>query len=234
VLCAFGPLAAACVAVGVLATELWRVRTLVVAGVPPDLEFVPSYPSEHPWLDEAGFRCELVALAELGFQPLADYSITYPGAPDGFARVLVNPSMRVYAEVNQVRQGAQTVEVATQFVSSMEKGWSLQTSGREAMPVAVAFMRAPRALWRSIPGVSLAELLDDHVRLRARLCRDLAIHIGADGTIEAYFEAQRTDHRARAEALRHTNVITGIIRGLRGERTRTEEWLGEYGAHAPA
>lgn len=230
VLWAFGPLFALAAAAGVVGIELWRVRKLVVAAMPPDLEFVPSHPSEHAWLDEAGFRHELVALAELGFEPLADYSIAYPGAPDTFARVLVHPSKRVYAEVNQARQGAETVGVATMFGSSMTKGWSLQTSNREAMPVTVAFMRAPRTLWRSLPEASVAELLDDHIALRTRLCHDIDLEVSGDGTIEGYFEAQRTEHRARSEALRRTNVVTGIARGLKGERARTTEWLGEYAA----
>ncbi len=228
VLWAFGPLAASITGAGVMLLELWRVRTAVRSGVPEMLAFVPSRPADHPWLDPDGFRQELDALAQIGFRTVADYSIDYPNAPKGLARVLVHQELCVYAEVSQVRDRGNITPTTTSLTSMLDDGWSLQTTSLEPLPVAVAFMQAKRSVWRSIPGALVEELLADHTLLRARMCADLGIRIGGDGTLERYFELQQRGHEARRAALYSTNIVTGIARGIAAERRPAREWFGEY------
>jgi hypothetical protein len=223
-----GPLAALIGGALLLAAELWRIRRAVTSGMPDRLEFVPSRPADHPWVDTEAFRRELEALAELGFHPVADYQVVYPGAPDGLARVLVSPEAQVYAEVNQTRSGAHTTSVATTLISAMSDGWSLQTSSRGPMPLSVAFMRRPRAMWRSLPQAAPQELLGDHLALRERAARDLHVSAGGDGTLNGFFALQQIEHQARRAALLETNILRGLVRGVACERKAPTQWLGDY------
>ena len=225
---AMGPIAALVVGATVIVVELSRVRSILRAGVPETLGFVPSRPADHPWLDADGFRRELGELDELDFEPTADYTITYPNAPTGLARVLVHPKLCVYAEVSQVRDKGKVTPTTTCLTSMLENGWSLQTSSLEPPAVAVAFMKAKRSVWRSLPQAPVAELLADHLGLRDRMCADLGLRLGGDGTLERYFELQQTGHEARREALLHTNIVTGIARGIAAERRPARQWFGEY------
>lgn len=229
---AFGLVAATGVGAGLVALELWRVRHAVLRGTPAEVDFVPTSPTDHPWIDGEAFKHELQQLEELGFHAIADYAVIYPGAPRGFARVLIHPAQRVYAEVNQVKQGRTPLPVATTFESALTDGWSVQSTTREPMPVAYAFMRSPKAIWRSRPGAELPELLGDHLELRHRVCRDLGVRPSGEGTVDGYFAVQRENHRRRATAVCETNVVTGIARGLRCERSARREWLGDYAAAA--
>jgi hypothetical protein len=208
--------------------ELWRIRRAVTVGMPARIEFVPSRPADHPWIDTDAFRRELEALAELGFSPVADYEVVYPGAPDGLARVLVNAEARVYAEVSQARAGTRATPVATSLTSVMSDGWSLQTSSREPTAVAVAFMQTHRAMWRSLPQATPQDLLADHLELRERAGCDLGVGVGGDGSLNGYFTQQQIEHQARRAALVATNVIRGLVRGISCERTMPSQWLGEY------
>jgi hypothetical protein len=225
---AFGPLAAVSAGAAVTGLELWRVRSAVRSGIPEALTFCPSRPADHPWLDADAFHHDLSALETLGFLPVADYTIVYPKAPTGLARVLVHTDHCVYAEVNQVRRKGRTTPVTTTLTSLLDDGWSLQTTTQEPLPVAVAFMQTRRLLWRTLPSATVAELLDDHTELRTRICADLGVGVGGDGTLERYFELQKSSHEARRDALRHTNVVTGIARGIAAERHPRREWFGEY------
>ncbi len=231
---AFGPFAAVPVGVAVIGAELWRVRSAVRSGVPEVLEFIPSRPADHPWLDADGFRRELGALDELGFEPAADYTILYPNAPTGLARVLVHPQLCVYAEVNQVRHKGRITPTTTCLTSMLDDGWSLQTTSLEPLPVAVAFMQAKRSVWRSMPDAPVAELLADHTELRTRMSADLNVRVGGDGTLDRYFELQQTGHQARRATLYSTNTLIGIARGLAAERRPARHWFGEYSPHRPA
>jgi hypothetical protein len=225
---AFGPLVAVAVAAAVAGLELRRVRAAVRAGMPTELTFVPSRPTDHTWLDADEFREALTALGEIGFRPVADFTISYPKAPDGFARVLIREDLRVYAEVNQVRHHGQSTPVTMTITSILDDGWSLQTTSEEPLPVIVAFMKARRALWRSLPDRSAAELLTDHMEVRKRMCADLRVGVGGDGTLERYFAAQADGHAARREALLTTSVVAGLARGIGAERRPKKEWLGDY------
>jgi hypothetical protein len=224
----------AATALVLLAMELRRVRRAVLSGMPAAVEFQPTRPADHPWLDDEGFRSELAALQSLGFLPIADYRVAYPGAPDGFARVLVHPGHRVYAEVNQLRKGAVQTPVATALQSVMDDGWSLQTSSQEPFAVTAALVRPRRSVWRSRPGAAPADLLDDHLALRERMCRDLGIRVGGEGTVDGWFAVQRDGHREQADALRRVNIVMGILRGLRCERSARTEWMGDYSRSASA
>lgn len=226
-----GPIPGAAAGVALLAGELWRIRRAVVTGMPDEITFVPTRPTEHPWLDTEAFRHALDGLAAAGFTPVADYRVAYPGSPRCFARALLNPEHQVYAEVSQSRQGGVDLPVATTLHSVMEGGWSVETTSRPPVPVSVAFMRAPRAAWRSLPCAEPQELLDDHLALRERMCADLGVGVVGEGSLEGYFAVQRDAHRARVEALRATNVVAGIARGVSCERSTPSEWLGDY---APA
>lgn len=225
---ALGPLAGTGAGLAVAGLELWRVRAAVRSGVPDALTFMPSRPADHPWLDADGFHRQLGALETLGFLPVADYTIVYPNAPTGLARVLVHTDQCVYAEVNQVRHKGRITPVATTLTSLLDDSWSLQTTSREPLPVAVAFMQAKRLLWRSLPGAPADELLADHTELRTKMCTDLGVSIGGDGTLERYFELQQLSHEARRDAVRRTNVVTGIARGIAAERRPRHQWFGEY------
>lgn len=230
-----GPLPALIAGGGLLIAELWRIRRAVTSGMPEWVEFVPSRPADHPWVDPEGFRRELEALAELGFQPLADYGLVYPGAPDSLARVLVNTEARVYAEVSQTRSRACTSPVATTLMSAMSDGWSLQTSSREPVPLCVAFMRTPRAMWRCLPQATPQDLLGDHLSLRARAADDLAVSVAGDGTLSGFFALQQIEHQARRAALLETNLLRGLARGVACEGTPPVQWLGDYAIRpAPA
>lgn len=224
----FGVVPAVGVGLAVAGSELLRVRSAVRAGMPDDLSFVPSRPIDHSWLDAEGFRARLIDLERLGFVPLADFSVTYPKAPGGLARLLVHAKYCVYAEVNQVRDKGRVTPVSTTLTSILDNGWSVQTTSQEPSAVAIAFMQAKRAVWRSLPEASADELIQDHVQMRSEVCRDVGVGIGGDGTLERYFELQRADHRARRETLLHTNVVSGIVRGVVAERRPRREWLGEY------
>jgi hypothetical protein len=228
VLWAFGAPAATCTGTVLAALELWRVRRAIRRGTPAEVAFVPTTPSDHPWLDGDAFREDLQELAALGFLPIADYSVVYPGAPRGFARVFVDPGRRVFAEVNQLRQGATVLPVATTFESVLTDGWSLQSTTREPMAVEYAFMRSPRSIWRSLPDAGLADLLEDHLALREGVCDDLGLSAAGDGTLEGYFTVQRENQRRRAVAARGTNIVSGIARGVGCERHARHEWLGDY------
>ena len=231
---AFGPLVAGGAGAAVAGLELWRVRAAVRSGMPDALAFMPSRPADHPWLDADAFHRELSALGTLGFLPVADYTIAYPNAPTGLARVLVHTDQCVYAEVHQVRHKDQMTPVATTVTSLLDGGWSLQTTSQEPLPVAVAFMQTNRLLWRSLPGAPVAELLADHIELRGALCADLGVGIGGDGTLERYFALQQTDHEARRDALHSTNVVIGIAKGIAAERRPRRQWFGEYRPSQPA
>lgn len=230
---ALGPLAAIGSAAAVTGLELWRVRAAVRAGMPETITFVPSRPADHDWLDADAFRDALSALDDLGFQPVADYRIEYRNAPDGLARVLINTDQRVYAEVNQVRHKGQTTRVATTLTSILDGGWSLQTTSQDPLPVAVAFLRSERNLWRSLPKATAIDLLADHATVRTSLCTDLGVGIGGDGTLDGYFRQQLAAHEAGRAALRSTNVVTGIARGLKAERQPRRQWFGEYSPTLP-
>jgi hypothetical protein len=223
-----GPVPALVAGVLLVIAELWRIRRAVTVGMPDRIEFVPSRPADHPWIDADAFRRELEALADLGFSPVADYEVVYPGAPDGLARVLVNAEARVYAEVSQTRAGARATPVATSLMSVMSDGWSVQTSSREPMPVAVAFMQTPRAMWRSLPQATPQDLLADHLALRERAACDLGVGVGGDGSLNGYFTQQQIEHQARRAALLATNVVRGLARGIACEFTMPSQWLGEY------
>jgi hypothetical protein len=231
---AFGPIAALGAGAAVAGLELRRVRGAVRAGMPATLEFVPSRPADHPWLDADGFRDALGALETEGFRPVADYAVVYPKAPQGLARVLLHGELRIYAEVNQLRAKGHVTSVATTLTSMLDDGWSLQTRSQEPFPVSVAFMRAERALWRSLPGASAAELLADHTALRDRVCADLGVTVGGDGSLEQYFVLQQADHQAHRSALLSTNVVRGIARGIAAERRPRRQWLGAYRPSQPA
>lgn len=224
----FGPIPGAAVGVVLITVELLRVRRAVLAGMPAELTFVPARPADYPWLDAEGFKFELEALAALGFHPVGDYTITYPGAPQAFARALLNAQYRVYAEVSQVKQEGVILPAATTLQSVLSDGWTVQTSGREVMPVSMAFMRSPRAVWRAHPEAEPADLLEDHLELRHRMLVDLGLELEGEGTLEGYFAVQQLGHETRVEAVRHTNILRGILRGLRCERTGGTEWLGKY------
>lgn len=228
VLWAVGPVAALIAGGAVSAVELARVRSVLRSGIPETLDFVPSRPADHPWLDADGFRRELGELDALDFAPTADYTITYPSAPTGLARVLVHPKLCIYAEVNQVRDKGKITPTTTCLTSMMENGWSLQTSSQEPLAVAVAFMQAKRSAWRSLPGAPVAELLADHLALRDRMCADLGLRLSGDGSVERYFELQQTGHHARRQALLHTNIVAGIARAIAAERRPARQWFGEY------
>lgn len=227
-----GPLPALAAGALLVVAELWRIRRAVTVGMPDRIDFVPSRPADHAWIDTDGFRRELEVLAELGFSPVADFQVVYPGAPDGLARVLVNADARVYAEVSQTRTGARLTPVATSLTSVMSDGWSLQTSSRQPAPVAVAFMQTPRAMWRSLPQATAQDLLADHLELRERVAYNLGVGVGGDGSLNGYFTQQQLEHQARRAALIATNVVRGLVRGLACERTMPSQWLGEY-ASAP-
>jgi hypothetical protein len=147
--------------------------------------------------------------------------------------VLVNADARVYAEVSQSRGAGRTLPVATTLVSVLGEGWTLQTTSRGPSPIAVAFMRTPRAMWRSLPGATPQDLLADHLELRERATRDLGMGVGGDGSLTGWFTQQQIDHQARRAALVATNVVRGIARGIACERCTPTEWLGEY-ARIPA
>ncbi len=223
-----GPLPALAAGALLVIAELWRIRRAVTVGMPDRIEFVPTRPADHTWIDTDAFRRELEALAQLGFSPVADYQVVYPGAPDGLARVLVNADARVYAEVSQARSGGRATPIATSLTSVMSDGWSLQTSSREPAPVAVAFMQTPRAMWRSLPQATPQDLLADHLELRERAALDLGVGVGGDGSLNGYFTQQQIEHQARRAALIATNVVRGLVRGLACERSMPSQWLGEY------
>lgn len=225
---AFGPLAAVGSAAAVGGLELWRVRKAIHSAVPETLAFVPSRPVDHPWLDADGFRDALAALEAKGFRPIADYAVAYPNAPEGFARVAVNPELRIYAEVNQVRQRGHITHVTTALTSMLDDDWSLQTTTQEPFAVMVAFMCAERSVWRSLPGASAADLLADHLTLRTQMMSDLGVRIAGDGTLERYFEVQQRAHEGRKSTLTKTNVLKGIARGVAAERKPRREWFGAY------
>ena len=225
---AFGPPAALGGAAAAFGLELWRVRKLVVSAVPETLQFEQSTPGDHSWLDNDGFRRELAGLAALGFRPIADYTIAYPGSPDGHARLLINPELRVYAEVNQLRANGEITPVATTLVSILGEEWSLSTTSRPALATTVAFLRSPHAAWRTMPDAPPAELVTDHLATRNEMCRALNVAVGGDGSVESYFAKQRADHATRRKGLTWKTVATGIGRGVRFERRPTTSWFGEF------
>ena len=121
---------------------------------------MPTTPSDHPWLDGDAFREDLQELAALGFLPIADYSVVYPGAPRGFARVFVDPGRRVFAEVNQRRPGATVLPGATTFESVLTDGWSLQSTTREPMSSALTVGGSVASTVNESPGtIALVDTL---------------------------------------------------------------------------
>ena len=86
-----------------MVAELWRIRRAVTVGMPDRIEFVPSRPADHAWIDTDGFRRELEVLAELGFSPVADFQVVYPGRRTASRACSSTRDARVYAEVSQTR-----------------------------------------------------------------------------------------------------------------------------------
>jgi hypothetical protein len=222
------PIVGAGLGVAFLAWDLWRVRQAAIVGTPGELAFHPANRADYPWLDHEGFRTHLTELHDLGFHPIADCTVTFPGAPEGFARVLVDPQARIYAEVNQIRSGNEAHPVVTTFASVLSEGWSLASTTREVIPTTYAFMCAPKACWSSHPDAPLSDLLRIHVERRERMCRDLILSVGGAGTMEDYVALELARHDERRALVRSVNVPRAILRGLRCERRPQREWLGGY------
>ncbi len=223
---AVGPLVGIAVGAAILVWDIWRVRQAVISVVPETMQFVPAKRSDHQWIDDAGFRTHLAELQALGFHPLADFHPTYPGAPKAFGRALVHPQARVYAEVNQVKDGSTPMPVVTVLTTPLTDGWSLTTTTREIVPTIYAFMRAPRAVWKCAPQMTIDAVFRDHVEQRRRLCHDRGLSIAGDGTMEGYVAAQTAQHADRFATVRSVNIVRAIANGLACERRPVREWHG--------
>jgi hypothetical protein len=225
---AIGPIAGVGLGIAFLGWDLWRVRQAAIVGMPEAMTFIPASRTDYPWLDHNGFREQLTELQTLGFHPIADCTVTFPGAPEGFARVLLNPQERVYAEVNQIRAGKDLTPVVTTFASTLSDGWSLATTTREVLPTTYAFMCTRKACWSSHPEAAPANLLRIHLERRERMCRDLILSVGGAGTMDDYVAGEQSRHDERRQLVRSVNVPRAILRGLKCERRPQREWLGGY------
>lgn len=229
-----GPLAGVGAGAVALALELWRIDRAVRTGVDDRVSYDTAAPPDLTWLDEDTIRTALAALRRIDFRPIADCAFTLPGSPPGFARVLVHPHQRVYAQVTQTRRGLhQPGPVTIGLLSLLADGRTLSTSSGAPHPT-MAFGLGIVDAWQIRPGASAHDLMVAHLSARAEMMAAGNTAIAGDGTLEGFVAAQSDLYGRQAQVCRTGGALRAIARGLRWERGGNLTWRNGMLATAPA
>lgn len=205
------------------------VKSTILGAMPSDIEFRAVEPNKFEGLDGAKLAELTGAYMSLGFEGLMDYTIEMDvdTGTQAFGRLLVNESDHCFAEINQVFAAGQIVPMRSNIMSLLEDGWSAAVTDRT--PVKEGYlMRLPRAVWRSFPDETPQRLMEKHHMLRKAMMRDLKIDVLKDDSAKAYFAREKTNTRARKDAVARRWALGIQIEFWLFDRNRKYEWLGEY------
>lgn len=210
--------------------SILSLKSTILGAMPEDLDFRQARPGDFPDLDTAKLAKWTRAFLDLGFQRLMDYTMDceIDLGNQGFARLLHHPEQHCYAEINQAfTAGGDAIPMRCMVVGFLDDGWTVlvtnRTPGKENY-----LLRRPRAVWRSLPDETPEMLLQELLRLRKKMARDLDIGVDRDGSADHYFDEEKAAARERKEVIRGRSSLGIQIELWTYDRNPKHEWLGEY------
>jgi hypothetical protein len=218
------------------------VKRLILDAMPVNVEVVPGLPASFPDLDADTLDAYTAAFTGLGFRPLMDYTVRAKNliANPGFARLLVNDLNHCFVEMNQgfptagrvsntMRQLFPTIGLAGPMrcviISLLEQGWTVSTGDREPSNWAYVTRRS-KAEWSSRPGSSPQELLQEHLKLREKLTRDLQLQTRTEDTAEAYFEQVKKAAEQRKQVVQRRFALAIVLDLYLFDKNPKYQWQG--------
>ncbi|MCI0376948.1 MAG: hypothetical protein L0215_05035 [Gemmataceae bacterium] len=215
---------------------MYLTKSMIVEAMPEDIDFSSIKPSEFKEMDFEKLASLTEKVEALGFKRLTDYTVTadIDMGTKGFARLFVHPAEFVFAEINQAffgEDGDPAAPMRVTMTSQMEDDWSVMTTNRS--PTKESYiMRRPRAVWRSFPKEDPEGLLDELLKLRKKMLRDLEIDALTEKTADAYFEHERLANTDRKDAVRGRWAFMLLIEFWLFDMNKKFQWMGEYAKHA--
>ncbi|MCI0737918.1 MAG: hypothetical protein L0Y72_02660 [Gemmataceae bacterium] len=215
---------------------IYLTKSMIVEAMPEDVDFSTIKPSEFKEMDFEKLASLTEKVEALGFKRLTDYTVTadIDMGTKGFARLFVHPTESVFAEINQAFYGEDGDAAAPMRVtmsSAMEDDWSVMTTNRS--PTKENYiMRRPRAVWRSFPKEDPEGLLEELLKLRRKMQRDLEVEVLTEKTADAYFEHERQATTDRKDAVRGRWAFMLQIEFWMFDMNKKFQWMGEYAKHA--
>jgi hypothetical protein len=209
------------------------IKSTLLAQMPIELEFPRVNPEQVDGLDHKALERYTKEFEALGFRLALDYTLKSeaPSRNIGFARLLIHPRDRCYAEANQVIPTGQGkgAPMRCNVMSILEDGWSLSSGTRDPLSVKTMWMwRQPKKLWTCHPGATGQQLVKAHLELRREIIDGIGVDPVTDVSPTAYFEHQRQGAVERRETFRRRNILINLIQlWLFGKNPRSQ-WLGAY------
>jgi hypothetical protein len=209
---------------------LFFMKQLVVLGMPINLFFESTSPARFPDHDLETLARLTREFEALGFRHALDYSVRAdpPVSSSGFARLLVHPDKRGYAEINQVfPNGKPPAPMGCLVASLLDDGWQLSTTDRK--PNASNYLlRRRRSLWTAHPGAAPADLWREHLTWRQQITSDLMLKPLADTSPDAYFANERRAALERQENLRRKFFLALWFEMIAFQIQPKSQWMGDY------
>jgi len=229
---------------GVLLWKFWRLlrflygaataKTQTLSRMSSDFSLPPVSPSQFASIDiEKLDRCT-AELEALGFRCQLDYSLVDDAqAMPNFCRLMISTSHQCYSVIYQFfPAGERPRPMKCDIQCELDDGWDIEAC--ESKPRAEAYaLHSPRKISVYMPGVSMHELLQRFLSLRAQVCADLSIaperEVSQDGWIRG---RQREIEKLRAGFKRKVYPVTLLqtfVAMLQLLRTKREYLLeGDY------
>jgi hypothetical protein len=216
--------------------RIFGLKKRLVTNVASSYAVPPAIPDQFPGLDKTALESFTEQFEQLGFNQLGDYSLVPAGKAlqiPVFLRLFTHPRYQCFAEIGQIfPRGQRPGKFGSALISSMEDGWKLGVSDRKPEAAGV-FIRLPRSLSRSFPGITASELLKNFLEFRNQVCVDLGIRPLPNATLEEYIAQQQRSAIQRQVAIKNRSVTLGLARYYKrlfsfGRTKPVYEWLGEY------
>ena len=216
--------------------RIFGLKKRLATNIASSYSIPPAVPEQFPALDRSALQKYTDELEHLGFTRLGDFSLVPSGKAlqiPVFLRLFTHARHQCFAEIGQVfPRGQSAQKFGCAIMSGMEDEWKITVSDRKPQAAGV-FIRLPRSLSRSFPGLSLGELVRSFLEFRSQVALDLGIKSLPNATLEEYVVQQQKSAIERQKAVKNRSVTLGLARYYKrlltfGRPKPMYEWLGEY------
>jgi hypothetical protein len=170
-------------------------------------------------------------LEDLGFGVLQDYS---SGQSNQLVRCFSHPDQHCFVEIGcRFAPDGESRLTHVVFLSVLEAGWTLMDfnqapSSRESL---IYTWRNPREVRRYWPGLTLEQVLAEHLRFRGIMLNDLLVDVITNTSWEHYCSVQQELMHYPWQRVRQRHLLLAMVEATQFERHPKMEWLGEYASH---
>jgi hypothetical protein len=170
-------------------------------------------------------------LENLGFVVLQDYN---GGQSNQLVRCFSHPKHHCFVEIGcGFSSDGESRLTHAVFLSVLEAGWTLMDfnqapSPRESLTYT---WRNPREVRRYWPGLTLEQVLAEHLQFREAMLNDLLVYVITNTSWDHYCSVQRELMHYPWQRVRQRHLLVAMVEATQFERRPKMQWLGEYASH---